>query len=282
VLEWSRELPPESVAKPPVCIAVADARVEAMDWEKLKESVESGDWGSFEFARLAYKARALERLNARTGSEAAWAEALSATKGSPQRLEALAKTALTWRWESRGEDALWKLAAMGSTPSWALEALWNAALRRGDTAHLREVSKLRMSADPGNVAARNNFIFLSLLTHSKKEGLHQLAEALWKEMPTQPDVVATFAFSLHQQGKYKEALAAMRTLKPEELRQPGVARYYGIFLAEARKGAEAGEYLALGDKDVVLPEEKTLLAHAQEAVRFAASNKNSNAPTEKF
>jgi hypothetical protein len=55
----------------------------------------------------------------------------------------------------------------------------------------------------------------------------------------------------------------MQTLKPEQLREPSVARYHGILLVAAERGEEAGEYLALGEKGFLLPEEKALLDEAK-------------------
>ena len=117
---------------------------------------------------------------------------------------------------------------------------------------------------------RNNFVLLSLLKHSTESGLHDIADALYKDAPENPGVVATYAFSLHFRGKLPGALAAMRKLQPEQLREPTVARYHGIFLSAAGRGGEAVEYLALGEKGFLLPEEKVLIRKVKGAAPDAA------------
>jgi Flp pilus assembly protein TadD len=136
------------------------------------------------------------------------------------------------------------------------------AASKQNTEQMRAVSKLRVAADPQSLEAQNNFVFLSMLTRSAEAGLHERADALYRKAPQNPDVVATYALSLYQRGKLAEALRAMQTLTSEQLREPGTARYQGIFLTAAGRRADAAEYIALGAKGFVLPEEKMLLEHA--------------------
>lgn len=265
VLDWLPELPPAVIAGPPVCMAVADARARSLDWKKLKAEVEAGTWGESEFARHAYLARALERLDSPVESEAAWQQAVSAAEGRQGRMDALARQAFDWKWEERGTELLWKMTASGSAPRRVLDALWDEAIRKGDTEQMRTISKMQMKADPRSVTTRNNFAFLSLLKRSTEGGLHEMVEALYQDAPDVPGVVATYAFSLYQRERLADALVAMRKLTPEQLRDPTVARYHAILLAAAGRGAEATEYLALGEKGFLLPEEKTLLDKARAA-----------------
>lgn len=271
VVEWLRELPRDVLAVPPVCLAVAEARARAKDWETLQREVEIGKWGTSEFARHAYEALALERQNEREASMASWTLALTATEQRPERLEVLAKLAVAWGWKDRSTELLWKLTATGSAPRKVLDTLWEIAARSRNTEQMRAISKLRMKADPRSLVARNNFVCLSLLTRSTEGGIHEIADALFQEAPDQPDVVATYAFSLYRREKSAEALNAMQRLKPEQLREPPAARYLGIFLAATGHGEEAGEYLALGEKGFILPEETALINEAK--VRAVATPK---------
>ena len=271
VLEWLRELPRDVLAKPPVCLAVAETRTRAKDWETLQREVEIGKWGTSEFARHAYEALALERQNEREASMASWTLALTATEQRPERLDALANLAGAWGWEDRSTELLWKLTATGYAPRKVLDTLWEIAARSRNTAQMRAISKLRMKADPRSIEARNNFACLSLLIRSTEGGLHEIADALFQEAPDHPDVVATYAFSLYRREKIAEALSAMQRLKPEQLREPPAARYLGIFLAATGHGEAAGEYLALGEKGFILPEETALINEAK--VRAVATPK---------
>ena len=184
----------------------------------------------------------------------------------------------SWRsWPARGAgrkggiELLWKLTATGSAQRKVLDTLWEIAARNRNTAQMRAISKLRMKADPRSLEARNNFACLSLLIRSTEGGIHEIADALYKEAPDNPDVVATYAFSLYRREKPAEAISAMQKLKPEQLREPPVARYLGIFLAAAGHGEEAGESLSLGEKGFILPEETALISEAK--VRALATPK---------
>lgn len=290
VLEWLPELPEGCEGRAPLCIAIADARARAMEWRALLSQVEGGSWGAFEFVRFAYKARALERLDDGGAAGLAWATAASVTEGRSDRLDALSKLAFAWRWEQRGIDLLWKMTASGFAPRHVLDRLWAHAARRGDTEQMCAVSRLRMNADPRSAEARNNFVFLSLVTRSTDARIHDIAEELHREMPENPEVVSTYAFSLYRRGRVQEALKATASLTAEQLRKPGVARYHGIFLAAAGRGIEAGEFFKLGEEGFILPEEKALAdqvravavgedaAHLRKLDEAAASSKPEELP----
>ena len=55
-------------------------------------------------------------------------------------------------------------------------------------------------------------------------------------------------------------------LTAEQLRQPEIAAYYGIILAAAGDRARAGEFLDLGEKATLLPQEKALLEKARRSL----------------
>ena len=120
-----------------------------------------------------------------------------------------------------------------------------------------------MEAEPRSVETRNNFAFLSMLVRGGERGVYEIVDAIYKEAPGNVDVVSTYALSLHMRGRTAEALRVTGALKPEQLRIPNVARYHGVFLAAADRGAEAEEYLAIGEKGMVLPEEKGLIDRAR-------------------
>ena len=263
VVEWLQDLPRDVIANPPVCMAVADARTHAKDWETLLREVEVGKWGASEFVRQAYESLAQERLNEHDESVALWKQAVTATEQRQERLEVLAQLAFDWHWEDRGTELLWKVTATGSAPRKVLDTLWEAAARTRNTEQMRAISKMRMKADPRSIEARNNFAFLSLLTRSTEGGIHEIADALYKEAPGNPEVVATYAFSLYRRAKTGEALSAMQALKEEQLREPSVARYLGIFLSAAGRGADAAEYITLGETGFILPEETELIRQAK-------------------
>jgi hypothetical protein len=58
----------------------------------------------------------------------------------------------------------------------------------------------------------------------------------------------------------------MSQLTSEQLEDPSVATYYGIFLAAAGQADEARRYLQIGDKARLLPEEETLSMRAKSSL----------------
>jgi hypothetical protein len=54
----------------------------------------------------------------------------------------------------------------------------------------------------------------------------------------------------------------MEALSAEQLREPGTAAYYGIFLSAAGEKAKAEEFLRLGETARLFPEEKALVVKA--------------------
>lgn len=270
VLEWLPGLPADAATRPPVCVAIVEAYARSLDWEKLRETIEPASWGELDFLRGAYLARALDHLDDPAGASQAWKAALAAAEKSGETLERLAIMSLGWRWPQRAEEALWKLSTHDRCPRWALDFLWGEARKRGDAAQLFAISRQFVKADPRSIVARNDFICLSLLTRNTERDTHDLAAALYTEAPGNAYVASTYGLSLFQQGRVQEAVAVMRTLKPEQLRAPGIALYHGIFLIAAKQADEAKEYIEIGTKRPLLPAEKTMLDRVTAAYQSEA------------
>ena len=252
---------PEFITQPPVCIAVADSYAVTKNWPELQKSLKASKWLHMEYVRLATLAWAMDQSGERQTSAGVWKNATSAAEGRLERMETLARAAMTWGWGDRAEEVLWSITAKSvQSPTWVLHALWARSLKSGDTGKLRNVARLMFQANPRSITARNNYIFLSLLKRTDDGSPHQAAEALHKENPTVPSVVSTYGLSLFLLDRSPAAVEVMETLTPAQLREPAVAIYYGIFLAGAKRTAKADEYLQLGAKwNHLLPEEEALL-----------------------
>lgn len=259
VQEWAANLPPETAGALPTAAGIAAADVKAADWQRLKSRVEAAAWGDMEFLRLAFLALAQERLGDATAGNATWEDSLEAAEERPELLERLARVTNLWGWKERTEAVLWKLSPSEWCPRWTMDYLWSAAMARGDTAKLYEVSKLRLKMQPDSTATRNNNLSLALLAGQGSPATVQLAETLSRENPGNAFIASTYGFALYQQGKAKAAADVMQECSPEDLREPGVAQYYGIFLAASGQTELAEEYLQLGAKGSQLPEEKSLV-----------------------
>jgi len=268
VSDWAPKLPPALVAKPPVCIAIAEALVKGREWDKLRTLAGTGPWKDFEHLRLAYQARVLESSENVIAAKATWERALIETENKAGRLAGLARLAQTWHWDERAEFALRKLSADENTPLWVLDALWTMS-RKGDNGEdLHKISRLIVKARPKNPVARNNFIWLSLLRHSDEGAIHRLAEELHEEYPDDITIATTHALSMFTQGKVFEAINLLATFPPERLREPGVAHFYGIFLYAAGNTEQATEYLALTDGIPLLREEEELVSRMKRDSRL--------------
>ncbi len=251
------------VSRPPVAIAVADSYAVSKNWADLQKSLRgsAGKWKYMEYVRLATLAWAMDQSGDRNGSAGVWKAAVAAAENRPERLETLARAATTWGWADRAEDVLWSIATLSTqSPTWVLQSLWVSTLKHGETDKLRQLARLMLQANPKSVTVRNNYTFLSLLRRTEEGSPHLAAEALYKENPTNPQVVSTYALSLYQLGRARAATEIMETLSAAQLREPALAIYYGMFLAGARRAAKAEEYLLLGSKwDRLLPEEEAML-----------------------
>jgi predicted Zn-dependent protease len=266
VIKWVESLPAPSIAKPPVCVAVAEAYARDSQFVRLQAMLEPASWGELEYLRHAYLARAHSRLKDEARSTKDWKGALAGAESHPQSLSRLAKTVLGWGWKDKAEQALWKLAARDDCPRWALNELWNMAVKRGDSPKLFLVSKVMLRSEPASVMHRNNATFLGLLMKDREGAMHdQMAEQLHKEVPNNSIVASTYALSLYQRGRLEEALSVMNLIPQEELRRPVVALYYGIFLTAAGQRDKAAQYLEIGASGPLLPEEQALLAQSKVA-----------------
>jgi Flp pilus assembly protein TadD len=263
VPDWAAKFSPELRAVPQVSAALADADARASNWSRLRDRLEGESWQDFECLRLAYLSRALERLGDPNAAAAAWSNAVVATQERPIALEILGKTVLSWGWERKADEVLWKFASLDRCPRWAADRLWATALKDRDSARLYKASRLLLRADPKDLTARNNYIALSLLTGQESDSPRELAAALYQQESANPIIATTYGLSLFQQGRAAEAAALMEKFTAEQLHEPIVALYYGLFLAGAGRGSEAAEYLRSAATAPMLPEEKALLAQAQ-------------------
>ena len=96
----------------------------------------------------------------------------------------------------------------------------------------------------------------------------QWAAEAYAQAPTNADVVCTYAYALHLQGRNQEGLAAFQKLEPSQLKKPSMALYYGVLLSATGKAGEAAPYLQLArTRGQLLPEEKQLLAETDKMNR---------------
>lgn len=262
--EWLATCPPKLQTNSPVAFALADSIVDSQDWPALEQFLQPQDWHELEFARLALRAHAASGLQNQVAAEALWR---LATQHAAKRLGALTSLlalADAWQLPEMRENLLTRILEASPRERWAYHELLPLCLAAGNTRAVNRISSLLAQANPQDTEARNNFAATSLLLKTDIPQAHQLAKQNVERQPKDPELVATYAFSLHLQGRTKDGLAALESLDASALRAPDIALYYGILLSATEQRQKANDFLALVEPGKLLPEERQLLAAARE------------------
>ena len=265
-IAWSGTLPPGILGQKMVQIALSDSYVSAKDWAGLQRLVNSGNWGTVDFLRHALHARALRELGSEPESASQWNDAMKEVAPNAREALSLAETVEKWGWRTEAVELLWVVAKDPVRGGDALRALYNYFARAGDTENLYRVLLHEVELHPDDLNLQNNFAQLSLLLSLNTDRGQKAAREVYDKDPKNPAYVSTYAYALHVAGDSKKALALLETLTPEQLREPNVAAYYGVFLAAAGDQTRAAEYLDLGDKANLLPQEKALMEKARRSL----------------
>jgi cytochrome c-type biogenesis protein CcmH/NrfG len=265
-IAWSDKLPPGILGQKLVQIALSDTFVAARDWAGLQRLVNSGNWGTVDFLRNAVHARAWRELGNESDAASQWNEALKKVSADPRQVLVLAETVEKWGWRTETIDLFWLAAKDPAKGDDALRALYNYFAKNGDTQNLYRVllHQIELHPDDGNV--QNNFAQLSLLLNLNPERGQRAAREVYQKDPKNPAYASTYAFALHFQGDTEKALKVLEKLTPEQLHQPEIAAYYGIILAADGDAPRAGEFLDLGEKATLLPQEKALMEKARRSL----------------
>jgi Flp pilus assembly protein TadD len=120
---------------------------------------------------------------------------------------------------------------------------------------------------PEDARIQNNLAQISLLLNVDVRRARKLAAELYRKEGSNPGYASTYAFALYTNGDSKGALKIMNGLNENQLHEPSLAAYYGVFLAAAGDTARAQEYLRLGTSAKLLPEENALIAKAQSSLK---------------
>jgi predicted Zn-dependent protease len=261
-MSWFTNCPAKTQTEQPAPLGMVECLVAKKDWPRLEKFLQSGKWGDREFLRLAYLSRTAEEQKETIGVEARWRAALRSAEDRIGALSMLLELSTGWHRPQAREEVLWVIADRCPREKWALRELQRSYEAQLNTRGLNKVCSSLANRDPKDVQAVNDLAATSMLLKVNLPEAYQLAREIYTNHPTEPFIVSTYAYSLHLQGRSKEALGAMEKLKPEALEQPAVALYYGLLLNFSDKTNEAQKYFTLAGKANLLPEEKNLLATA--------------------
>jgi cytochrome c-type biogenesis protein CcmH/NrfG len=265
-IAWSAKLPPGVLGQKMVQIALSDSYVAAKDWKGLQRLVNSGNWGTLDFLRSALHARALRELGNEPESAAQWNEALKKVSGDSRQALTLAETVEKWGWRAEAIDLLWLLVKDPVKADDALRTLYGYFARNADAENLYRVLLHQIELHPDDLNMQNNFAQLSLLLNLNPDRGQKTAREVYEKSPKNPAYVSTYAFALYTAGDPKKARKVLETLSPEDLSKPDVAAYYGVILAAAGDQTRAAEFLDLGEKANLLPQEKALIEKARRSL----------------
>ena len=263
---WSATVPPEVGGQKAFQIALSDSYVATKDWTGLERLVNSGNWSTVDFLRNALHARALREMGNETDFAAQWNEALKKVAVDARQALILAETVKNWGWKAEAIELFWVIAKDPVKGEDALRALYAYFAKNNDTENLYRVMLHQLELHPNDRNVQNNFAQLSLLLNLNALRAQKTAREVYEKDPKNPAYVSTYAFALHTQGETKKALGVLETLTAEQLHQPDVAAYYGIMLAAAGDQARAAEFLDLGEKASLLPQEKALVEKARRSL----------------
>lgn len=265
-IAWSAQLAPAVIGHKLVQVALSDAFVTEKDWAGLQNLMKSGNWGTIDFLRNALYARGLREAGNEPEAAAQWNEAVKKVSADSRHVLMLMQTVEKWGWRTEAIDLLWLAAKDPARSAEALGTLYGYFAKNGDTENLYRVLLHRIEAQPDDRRVQNNFAQLSLLLNLNVDRAQKIARELVEKEPANGAYVSTYAFALFTQGDIKKARKTIETLSDEQLHQPEIAAYYGIILAAAGEQARAAEFLELGEKATLLPQEKALLEKARRSL----------------
>ncbi len=264
-LAWMRTLSPVVLAQQTAASVMAEAYVLQKDWKGLRSLVDT-PWGDLDSVRIAYQSRASRELDNAVAANLQWRQAVRAAKNTSQR-GMLLKLADSWGWRIEAEDLLWEQAKAAANPRWELLSLYRRYREQKNTPGMREVSLRIVKADPADLIALNNLATFSMLLNIERPKAYEMARALHEKDKSLPVPLTTHALALYFQGRSEEAVKLMEGLKEDQLREPSVAAYYGVFLAGAGDNEKALKFLDLAKTAPLLPEEANLVDEARRKLR---------------
>jgi Flp pilus assembly protein TadD len=265
-LDFVKRVPADKVGKWPVPLTVAEVFARLKDWRSLEAATNSANWGQFDYLRHAYLARALREQDQAAAAEHEWSSAIKAAATDDEYVLALARTAAEWNWHKEAVELLWQLSKNADTQSEALHTLYLHYANAKDTRGLYRVLLRLFEMDPTDLKVQNNLAQVCLLLDADRGRARKLAADLYRKERSNAAFAATYAFSLYVVGDTAGAVKTMAGLSEEQLRDPSVAAYEGLFLAAAGDSARAKQFLDVGATANLLPEELALVKKAQREV----------------
>ncbi len=262
-IDFVKGLPNELANKWPVPAVLADSYARLGDWKALEQLTKNVNWGDFDFMRHACLARAWRGLNKDVPAQTEWDAAEKQAATQSERLSSLAQMVSDWGWNLETIEVLWALTKFSDKKTDALRNLYVRYSAANDTQGLYRVLLRLNESDSSDFDVKNNLAQTSLLLNAEPSYGRKLAEEVYRQNSSNALYATTYAYALYSNGDLNRAIKVMQSLTEEQLQQPAVSAYYGIFLAGTGDVGKARHYLELGEKARLLPEEKALFDQAK-------------------
>jgi hypothetical protein len=265
VLKWVDKLKPELTVNPPPAVAVAEAFSTARNWSRLRRWTRTGSWGKSDYLRLAYQAYAAKQTR-QAGAEAEfqslWRAAERATEEDPQRLVNLARLATRWNLFTEAEQLWLKVTKTAPLRREALDSLARIYRSTNDLPNLYRTMQGLHEISPGDVDVAANYARLGLLLDQNAAEAHRVAKEAYDRAPANVNCAVTYAFSLYGLGRTAAGIDIIRSLPPDQVRDPHAAAFVAVLLIDDNQFDPAREYIQAAQKGGIFPEEKKLVDEA--------------------
>ena len=258
-LRWLQSLPHDTQTNQPVPLGITDCQIALKDWKGLLATVGKQDWSELDYYRLALESLAERHLDENLEAKTAWNRVWLLSSHRLDRLARLDQITTAWEWTPERVQVLQQIASEFPREKWAEEQLIALYYADGKTQSLADLLNKMYSADPTNIQVKNNLATVLLLLKSDLPKAHRLASEAYNSSTNNPFFACTYAYSLLLQSKPGEAAKILDTFKPEYLKNPSIAAYYGVIEAQAGHANAARDPLKLAETAKLLPEETALV-----------------------
>jgi len=262
-LRWLQGLPTSVQTNQPVPLMIADCHIAQKDWTGLLGIVEKADWAEANYFRLALVSLSQRSLQEDAASQAAWHKSLRLSAHRLDRLARLAQLTAGWGWDSENTEVLQQITSEFPREKWAVDQLSSKFYVAGNTRALADLVARVYAANSSDPRLKNNLANISLLRNSDLDEAYRLAREAYESSPENPFFTSTYAYSLLLQHKQDEALKVLSALKPEYLKIPSVAAYYGVVEAQSGHKDVAKAPLERAAAAKLLPEEMQMVRLAE-------------------
>jgi predicted Zn-dependent protease len=261
-LRWLLSLPNTIQTNQPVPLIITDCQISSKQWTTLRTFVSTADWGESEYYRFAVESYADRSLGEDRSAANAWRKAVRLSTHRLDHLTTLARVTAGWGWADEQVDLLRQITTEFPKEKWATESLVAHLYSQGNTRGLQELLTKLNTADPSDARIKNNLANVYLLRNTDLARAHRLAKEAYEKASDDPFFASTYAYSLLLQDRLQDATNVIEKVKPEFLRVPSIAAYYGIIEARTAHKQAAKASLERATSAPLLPEEKDLVTTA--------------------